>query len=467
MFKQSQIQSNDQLPDKFKELLLEHNPNIKTESFENLGLSKNQEKAFDLFKKGKSIAIVSSAGCGKSFLLKTIENYTKINTNKKIAVCATTGIAAYNINGLTIHSFMGIGSGENDVDFLIRRIYRKKPIRDKIIDVDIIILDEVSMLSAELFEKLNIICQRIRKNKIFFGGIQLVLSFDPLQLLPVFNKNPEIYKDIDERLIIESPVFNANFIKNQNIILLTENFRQSDPIFLNLLLRIRNGTYTNDDINILNKRKIKKSTEDMSYSKSIHLVSSNKEAQSINQTNIKNLKGDTIQSTTHYDSNNPNSELSDLLIRELQFQFKQKGIESLVLTIGARVMLIKNIEVSLGLVNGAIGTIKKIVNGQIEVGFDNGVVYPITTVVWDLEVDDIKVSASQIPLMLAYALTCHKAQSLTLDSAILDLGNCFADHQVYVALSRLRTLDGLYLKSFNPIKIKVNQKMKQFVDSLI
>lgn len=461
MFKQTQIQSSDQLSENLKELLLENCPDIKKNSFETLGLSKSQEKAFDLFKKNKSIAIIGSAGTGKSKLIKTIENYTKINTNKNIAVCATTGIAAYNINGMTIHSFMGIGTGENDIDYLVRKVYRKKSIRDKIMAIDIIILDEVSMLSAELFEKLNIICQRIRKNKVFFGGIQLVLSFDPLQLLPVFNKNPEIYKEIDERLIIESHIFNANFIKNKNIILLTENFRQSDPIFLNILLRIRNGSHTKDDIDILNKRKIKSTLN------CIHLVSSNKEAQSINETNIKNLKGDTLKSIAHYNSSDPNSELSDILIRELQFQFRQKGIESLTLIVGARVMLIKNIETSLGLVNGAIGTIKRIFDGQIEVEFDNGVVYPITTVVWDLEVDDINVSASQIPLMLAYAVTCHKSQSLTLDSAVLDLANCFCDGQVFVALSRLKTLDGVYLKSFNPAKIKVNQKMKVFVESLI
>lgn len=460
MFKQTQIKSDFLLEDKYKDLLLKECPDTVFD-FDQDNLSLLQKKAFQKFKEGENIAIIGSAGVGKSKLIKTFEKHTKTNTNKKIAVCATTGIAAYNINGVTIHSFCGIGTGDGDVEYLIKKVYRKKLVRDKIVGIDIIILDEASMLSAELFEKLNIICQSIRKNKMFFGGIQLVLSFDPLQLLPVFNKNTELYKEIDERLIIESTVFNANYntISRDNIILLKENFRQDDTNFVELLLRIRNGSFTQMDIDTLNKRKIK------SKSGSIHLVSSNKEAQSINEKNLKKLKGDVLKSSVRYESTK-HSDLSDILIREFQSQFKQKNIDTLSLSVGARVMLIKNLNVESGLVNGAIGTITNIVNGSVVVQFDNGQIHPITAVSWELEVDDTKVTARQIPLMLAYAITISKSQSLTLESAVLDLENCFLNHQVYVALSRVKTLNGLYLKSFNPSKITVNQKMKNFVESL-
>lgn len=460
MFKQTQIKSDFLLEDKYKDLLLKECPDTVFD-FDQDNLSLLQKKAFQKFKEEENIAIIGPGGTGKSKLIKTFEKHTKTNTNKKIAVCATTGIAAYNINGVTIHSFMGIGCGNGDLEYLIRKVYRKKLVRDKIVGIDIIILDEASMLSAELFEKLNIICQSIRKNKMFFGGIQLVLSFDPLQLLPVFNKNTELYKEIDERLIIESTVFNANYntISRDNIILLKENFRQDDTNFVELLLRIRNGSFTQMDIDTLNKRKIK------SKSGSIHLVSSNKEAQSINEKNLKKLKGDVLKSSVRYESTK-HSDLSDILIREFQSQFKQKNIDTLSLSVGARVMLIKNLNVESGLVNGAIGTITNIVNGSVVVQFDNGQIHPITAVSWELEVDDTKVTARQIPLMLAYAITISKSQSLTLESAVLDLENCFLNHQVYVALSRVKTLNGLYLKSFNPSKITVNQKMKNFVESL-
>ena len=134
------------------------------------------------------------------------------------------------------------------------------------------------------------------------------------------------------------------------------------------------------------------------------------------------------------------------------------------------VLLIKNLDVELGLVNGAIGTIielQKGSNGTFPiVEFDNKIKQLIEICDWELEIDNCKAIGKQIPLMLAYSVTVHKSQSITLESAVLDLEDCFCEHQVYVALSRLRSLDGMYLKSFNPKKIIINKKMKDYLDKL-
>lgn len=405
-----------------------------------------------------------------SHLIKTMEEYVKVNyKNKKMYLSSTTGISAYNIGGMTINSFMGIGTGDMPVDALINRIKRRKMYKDRIINTDILVIDEVSMLSGELFEKLNLICQNIRKNRIFFGGIQIIFTGDFLQLLPVFNKNKDLYKTVDDRLIIESPLFNQTF-NDKNILILKENFRQkNDPVFVNLLLRIRNGTFTNDDVKLLNTRQVL--PENMQ--EHVHLVSSNKKAQVINETQLDKLKTPKVKYISSYTSSGKNNDIKELLTRELQFQFNQKGINELILKKGSRVMLIKNLDVTAGLVNGAIGTIIDFTpdpdaNFNIPiVKFDNSNInHPISAVSWELEIDGCKGMAYQIPLMLAYSVTIHKSQSLTLESGILDLADCFCDHQIYVALSRLKSLNGLYLKSFNKDKISVNKKMRDFLVNL-
>lgn len=466
-FKNTQVQLEKLVPDSIQDLLKEH-LNI-TIDFED-NLSETQKVAFTLFKENKNVIVLSSAGCGKSYLIKTMEEYIKTNKkDSKIYLCSTTGISAFNIGGMTIHSFMGIGTGDIPVEALIRKVNRKKKYRDRIISTDILVIDEISMLSAELFEKLNRICQAIRKSKQFFGGIQIILTGDLNQMCPVFNRKIELTKgeEQDTRLIIESPDFTKEFNKkDKNIIILTENFRQkNDPTFINLLLRVREGKHTEEDMNVLKSRLNIKPKGNP-----VHIVSSNKSAQIINECNLSKIKEPINKYITVYKDSGKEPEVDELLVKELKFQFKQKGIDTLELKRDARVMLTKNLDVSIGLVNGSIGTIHSFMKeGDKEypiVMFDNGIKQLISPVSIELELDGCKASAIQVPLMLAYALTCHKCQSLSLDSAVLDLADAFCDGQIYVALSRLKSLDGLYLKSFNPAKIKVNKKMTDYLNNL-
>jgi ATP-dependent DNA helicase PIF1 len=194
-------------------------------------------------------------------------------------------------------------------------------------------------------------------------------------------------------------------------------------------------------------------------------VSSNKKAQEINKSRMNLINSDDHVFETRY-TRSGNEETCDLLERELQSQFVQKGTERLILKSGCKVILIKNLNIERGLVNGSIGTIQEIINDNISIKFDNGIKEIITRVDWELELDNSKVICTQIPLMLAYSLTVHKCQSLSLDKAVLDLADCFCNHMVYVALSRVKSLDGVYLKTFNENKITVNKKLLEYIDSI-
>lgn len=450
----------DDMMDKIRDLLIDHNKktgsNIPTDY--SIDLSPSQKRAFIKFKMGDSLLILGSAGVGKSKLVKEFVKYNRNNDNKTMYITSTTGISAYNIGGITINSFMGIGTGEAPVEVLLKRLRYKQSIRDRIIGTEILVIDEISMMSASVFEKMDLIFKTLRRSKKPFGGIQLVLTGDFLQLETVFNRNI-LGKEQDTRLLIESELFNKMFKKCT--IVLKENFRQSsDKKYIDLLLRLRRGLYTKDDINLLNTRLDKKTHDNI-----IHLVSSNKKAQQINKIRMDMISSDDCIFETRY-TRSGDEETCDLLERELQSQFSQKGTEKLVLKRGCRVILIKNLNVEIGLVNGSTGTIQEIQNDKIHVTFDNGITETITRVDWELELDNSKVICTQIPLVLAYALTIHRSQSLSLDSAVLDLADCFCNHMVYVALSRVKTLDGVYLTTFNEKKITVNKKLLEYIDSI-
>lgn len=447
----------DDLISKVRDLLIEHNDRTgsKIETDYNADLSESQKLAFDKFKKGDNILMLGAAGCGKSKAVKEMYKYIKKNdNNKEMYITSTTGISSYNIGGITINSFMGIGTGESSIDILLRRLRYKMNIKDRIRKTDILVIDEISMMSADIFEKINIICQTLRKSRKPFGGIQLVITGDFLQLETIFKNESS-----DRRLIVESELFRKMYDKNT--IILKENFRQNgDNKYIDILLRIRKGVQTEDDINVLNSRLTKTSKPNM-----IYLVSSNKKAQAINNLRLSNIKSDDKVYDCVY-TQYGNNDTCETLKKELQLQFVQKGIECLRLRKGCRVLLIKNMDVSIGLVNGSTGTIKDCLEESVIVEFDNGVTENIQRVEWELEIDNSKVFCKQIPLMLSYAITCHRSQGLSLDSAVLDLDDCFCNHMVYVALSRVKSLDSLYLKSFDPKKITVNSKLLEYINMI-
>ena len=470
-FRQTQLTSDELLNSVYKDLLTTHlGEEIDFEK--DLNLSTKQKEAYELFKRGENILMLGQAGTGKSKTLKTMEEYIKKEQKlKKMYLCATTGIAAYNIGGMTIYSFMGIGTGDGDIEYLTKKVLRKKGQADRIRKTDILVIDEISMMSAAIFEKIEAICRRVRKNNSYFGGIQVILTGDLLQLLPVSKQNKEIYNETDSRLIIESDLFNEIFKPKRNIVVLDTNFRQKQDVkYSEILNRIRTGEHTEEDIKLLNTRNMRMNPKLKPAKNTVELVSSNKKAKDINQ---KELNNEGYLYKTRYKTKGTDETAIKMLTDELKLQFRQKEIDEVVLCKNNRVMLLKNLDVAKGLVNGSIGTIRSFSRNlatnemEPEVVFDNGQTKKIVREEWELDMAGAKVIAEQIPLTLAYSITIHKSQSLTLDTAVLDLEDCFTYHMVYVSLSRLKTLDGLYLKSFDPKKIMVNEKMKRFNDKLI
>jgi ATP-dependent DNA helicase PIF1 len=449
----------DSMLDKIRDLLVDHNKetgmSIPTEY--NLDLSETQQKAFDRFKRGESLLILGSAGTGKSRLVKEFYRHIKrVNKQKTMYITSTTGISAYNIGGITINSFMGIGTAEAPVEVLMKRLRYKTSIKDRIRKTDILVIDEISMMSAVVFEKLNLIFQSLKKSQKPFGGIQLVLTGDFLQLETVFTD-----QRADNRLIIESALFKQMFEKTT--IVLRENFRQrSDNEYVDILMRIRRGEHTENDIKRLMTRRLKLTDDKKNL---VHLVSSNRKAQAINTEQLNKIQSeDSCYESVYVKMGD--QETCDLLEKELRSQFNQKGVDSIFLRKGCRVLLIKNLDIENGLVNGSLGTVTDLFTDAVRVQFDNGVTQIVNRVEWELEMDNSKVICQQIPFMLAYSITIHKSQSLSLESAVLDLADCFCNHMVYVALSRVRSLSGLYLRSLNAKKITVNKKLLDFINDI-
>jgi ATP-dependent DNA helicase PIF1 len=449
------------LIEKYKDLLIDYNNTIDDPKdkiiIPKIHLSKKQALALDLFKKKENVAILGSSGCGKSFLIKQMYKITKEeNYYNTIYITSTTGVSAYSINGITINSFSGIGTGENPIDKIIIKVKKNKDTVKRIRETCILVIDEVSMMSAEIFEKLDTLFQVLRGSRQLFGGIQLILSFDLLQLQPVFKDHTK-----DTRLIFESPVFLKAFGK-KNLIVLDKIFRQeNDQEFKTMLNEIRVGIVSDKTIELLEKRNLKnhKLNEEM-----IELVPTNKQANEINATKLNKLSDKLYIFEAKIKKSNVNVEVENILENELLNQLKSKNAYKLEIKCGAKVMLIKNIDVSGGLVNGSTGIIKSISNNDICVLFDNGTKHYIKKEEFKLEIDNCSVTATQYPLILAYALTQHKCQSLTITKAILDLDRCFCFHQVYVGLSRLTSLNGLYIRSFDPKKVTVDQRCVKWIN---
>lgn len=455
---------NNSLPEEIRELLVEYIPEKEHDAVSTNTFSPTQQKVLDLFKEGKNLLILGSAGCGKSTIIKSIEN--NIKTPGLIQLCSTTGISAYNIQGMTIHSYLGIKTGEKSKEVLLKNIRVNKILAYRIKQLKVLVIDEISMMSAELFEKIEWVLRNLRKNNKPFGGIQVLLSGDFLQLLPVFKQRSYDKKEMDSRLIVESERFNEIF-SIENTINLTTNFRQNiDTTYASMLNNIRYGIFTSENKEELSKRINKKAPEG-----TLHLVCTNAQANVINSSHydilkekekvyksivISNCKNNSIENIT----------LEKIFVEELKSQLKLKNIETLKLKQGTRVMLIKNIDTGIGLINGSIGTVKELSDYEICVLFDNGIEHSVELHDWKLESDEVAVLIKQFPLALAYAITVHKSQSLTLEAAQMDLHNCFSDHMTYTALSRVKSLNGLYLNTFNEKKIKANKIIKDYLHTI-
>jgi ATP-dependent DNA helicase PIF1 len=413
-------------------------------------LSESQRLAIDNIESGKNVFVTGCAGSGKSYLLHYLKENIK---NKFLQITATTGIAAVNIGGTTLHSWACLGLEELPIEQIVKNIMSPKGIhvRRRIQSTEVLAIDEISMLSRETFENLNTLLQAVRCSSEPFGGIQLIMFGDFFQLPPVKSENF---------------CFESDLWKNENIktIILKEVFRQDDKRFVELLNNIRYGRVLEDDINLLKTRHNIKST---GIIQPTILSTHNSYVEKINAEYLNKLP---TEEKTYIASYDGKAEKIEILKRNCLAK------DVLILKKGCQVMMLKNTYQKEGIINGSIGIVVDFTHSNKAypiVQFENGKELVIKNDVWEIssynrETQKINIEAemAQIPLNLAWAMTVHKSQGMTIDKVECSLANSFAEGQVYVALSRVRSLEGLFIKSFDVNKIKTNKKILDFYENL-
>lgn len=441
-----------------------------------MSLTIEQKKAYIAIDAGKNIFITSrGAGCGKTFLLKHIINHYK--SKKNIAITASTGIAAVLLNGRTLHSWSGIGLGKKDINITLKNITQNTTLKNRWLKTDMLIIDEISLVSPELFDKLDLIGRTIRNNSISFGGIQLVLAGDWLQL-PTIDST---------KYAFQSQVWKESI---DEIIYLTIIQRQKNTDFQEILNSIRVGRITNKVKKVLRSRIDVELVNDLGIIPT-QLYSMNIDVDLINKKELNLLQLKTgedkkifkmrwspskkIQQKliTSYFCNNSNYEDKSVDVKttekipEEYFEICN-GVMRLELLTGAQVVLLANLDQSKGLVNGSRGIIKKFNDeGFPIVKFLNGVEQLIDYYKWEIEENNRSTgSIIQIPLKLAYATTIHKSQGSTLDYVIINLDKLFEVSQGYVGLSRVTSLEGLSIKGLDIKKFLVNRDALKFYTDL-
>jgi len=419
-------------------------------------LTDDQNVAFDAFKEGKNLLITGPAGTGKSHLIRKMSAYAQ-RIKKTMAITAMTGAAAYIVNGKTLHSWAGIGLGDKPAPIIAQKILNSYPKKIKWQRCNILIIDEVSMMNALLFELLEEVARLVRQNEKPFGGIQVVLLGDFYQLPPVGKTEQE------QKFCFESPVW-INVI--EKTVILREIMRQKDPVFQKILQEVRIGEPSLETIEILMSRV--GIEPDISSGIVPTLLSSKKlDVEKMNQREFRKLAGlDIIQYDAVYE-----------IVGERKKAMKEEEMKiwidvidkdnnyekSIQITENAQVMLLKNIDQENGLVNGSRGIVIGFENDLPVVRFMNGTTQTIGYAEYSFEISNVStIVAKQIPLSLAWCTTIHKSQGQSLDSIKMNIGsNIFEYGQTYVALSRARTLENLYIEEFDPKKIRVHPKVKE------
>lgn len=421
------------------------------------GLNEDQKSLFKFMKNGFNIFLTGPGGTGKSHTVRTLFNFVDKTKRIRLGKTASTGVAAININGVTIHSWAGIGLGEGSTQDLIKLSTQNKKAQKRIRNVEFLFVDEVSMLKADFLDKLDIVFKYHRMNNKPFGGVKMIFSGDFLQLPPVFKGGNE--KE-------ESFAFEARSWKEANIqtINLTKIVRQSNPEFSKLLNSIRLG----EDVSLdLLKDRIN-FTFPSDNIVPVKLYCKNVDVDYVNTLKLKEIQSPT---KTYYAQDDGNEKFKTF------FDKNCPAPSILNLKEGAQVMLLKNLDFDLGLVNGAMGIVTKFLSDDVVVvKFAQGNEEMIEMYEWEIKEqifkDDGKISyrkiasRKQIPLKLAWATTIHKSQGMTLDRAEIDISEAFAAGQAYVALSRVKDLNGLSLKPFDKSRIFVNNKCIGFYKNL-
>lgn len=415
-----------------------------------LEINDDFRRALELMEQTREhVFITGRAGTGKSTLLRLFKD----NTRKNTVIVAPTGVAAINVGGSTIHSFFGFPLGIVPRD-RIKKLHRKKELFKAL---ESLIIDEISMVRADLMDAIDLSLRLNRGVDRPFGGVQVLLFGDLYQLPPVVDDR-EVKKFLDDVYHGCPYFFGAHVFQEVRLTIfeLSKVFRQEDPEFLKLLDEVRKGAISDDHLKLLNSRVGLLPPKDAPI---ITLTARNDQASEINLDELRKL---------------PGRQYSYEAVVTGAFDEKSYPTDRVLhLKEGAQVMLVKNDPYGRW-VNGTLAVVKKLSDSTVKV-FIDGNVYSVEPVTWEkLEYyynprekkieSRVVGSFRQLPLRLAWAVTIHKSQGQTFDRVIIDLGDgAFEYGQVYVALSRCRSLDGVYLRTpIRPTDVRTNPQVVTF-----
>jgi ATP-dependent DNA helicase PIF1 len=447
-------------------------------------LSPEQEQAIRAFNERRNMFLTGPGGTGKTALIKKMVESCKTQ-GRKVQVCALTGCAAVILNcqAKTVHSWSGIGIANGSADFIVRKVYSNKYKSSQWKKIDVLIIDEVSMMSQKIFEILDSIGRKVRIGfaHLPFGGLQIVFSGDFYQLPPVMREEEKESDPTAAAFCFESPRWRDTF---QEIVELKKIFRQTDLAYTKILNQIRIGKLYKSSLDTLVPHIGKPLPTN--FAPTI-LLPRRRDAELVNASELAKLNGeeriyklssaDDIllekkQSTKQSSSKQSAEKEITPEQKEMELYYLTNSImadKEIILKIGTQVMCIVNLDMESStepIVNGSQGIVIDFVGSLPLVQFNNGAKRTVGMHVWTSEHHQT-IAVKQLPLIYAWAITIHKAQGVSLDMAQIDAGsNIFECGQTYVALSRVKSLDGLYLTAFDPQKIKVNRKVQEFYTSL-
>lgn len=407
-----------------------------------------QEEALDILKTGANVFLTGEPGAGKTHTINQYADYLRTR-GVEPSITASTGIAATHIGGTTVHSWSGIGIKKyldryeldkiSSTEYLVKRIRRAK----------VLIIDEVSMLGPDTFSMVEAVCRSIRQNNDAFGGLQVILVGDFFQLPPIVknisneNDQAELFETPKARFAYDSPAWKR---ANPMVCYLTEQHRQDDNKFLELLSAIRSNNFNDNHLSQIISRKI---IVDDAPDKAVKLYTHNLNVDRTNDAMLETFSGHPV---TYTMTSKGAPGLVDTLQRGCLSPY------NLVLKEGAKIMFTKN-NPKEGYVNGTLGTVESFDKyiGMPIIRTNDGRKITVEKAEWSIDENGkSRAKISQLPLRLAWAITVHKSQGMSLDEAVVDLSSVFEFGQGYVALSRVRRLKGLHLLGWNERAFQVH-----------
>ncbi len=406
-----------------------------------------QAQALDILKMGHNVYLTGSAGSGKTFLLNQYIQYLK-GKGVEVGVTASTGIAATHMNGMTIHSWAGFGIADSLSAGDFEKLFKKRYLSERLKTTKVLIIDEVSMLHAFQLDLVDTICRVFRDEpNLPFGGLQVILCGDFFQLPPVSKDGQSA------NFIYTAEVWQS---MNLTVCYLDEQHRHTDSRLVTVLNDIRTNRISVETLRHLESRRslATGATDDLTK-----LYTHNIDVSAINERKLQRLPGETFRYTMRQRGN---KKIAATLVKNCL------APEILCLKLGAIVMFVKN-NFDQGYVNGTLGQVIDFNEDNFPIirtlSGKNIVAAPLS---WIIEASDTtKAEIIQIPLRLAWAITVHKSQGMSLDAAEMDLSQSFAKGMGYVALSRVCSLEGIHLKGLNTMALRVNEDILQRDEELL